>query len=135
MNSPDDDRPVLAREDAELVKRVAEIYAPPSLTASERRDFQGRVLARAGATPARPGLRLLVPIATIAAAAAMAMLWMGRPHPNDSAPISETESTQVSRIAIWEYELINPPELDDTRPQEEVEMLPDEYVAIASLLL
>jgi hypothetical protein len=134
MSSPSDERPKLAREDEGFVKRVAESYAPPPMTAAERAAFDETLLERIQRShPTRRWLTLAGVPAAVGAALAAAWLFFLSPGTEGLAP-SEGMAPALSARA-WEEELFLNGGLFEAERADESELLPEEYLAIASVLL
>jgi hypothetical protein len=134
MSSPSDDRPKLAREDEGFVKRVAESYAPPPMTAAERAAFDETLLERIQRShPTRRWLTLAGVPAAVGAALAAAWLFFLSPETEGLAP-SEGMVPALSARA-WEEELFLDDASLDAEQTDESELLPEEYVALASFFL
>jgi hypothetical protein len=147
MSSPRDERPKLAREDEDFVKRVAASYAPPPMAAAERAAFDEALLGRIrGSHPARRWLT--VAWLPAAAAVALAVVWLFSlsPGTDESAPSEEIVPALSARaweeeifLALsaraWEEELFLEDGSFESEQQDESELLPEEYIAIASVFL
>ena len=146
MSSPTDDRPKLAPEDEDFVKRVAESYAPPPMAAAERAAFDEALLERVRRS--HPARRWLMAAGLpAAAAAALAAAWLLFLSPGTDGLVPSEEMVPALSARAWEEELF----LEDASFQslesvesfqsfgreqlDESELLPDEYLAIASVFL
>ena len=136
MSAPADDRPELVREDEDFLKRVAESYAPPPMTAAERAAFDEALLGRIRrGQPARSWLTAAwLPAA---AAAALAAVWLFSPSPATDGLVPSEKIVPALTARAWEEELFlegGSFESEQEQPDES-ELLPEEYIAIASVFL
>jgi hypothetical protein len=113
--------------DEEFGKRLARGFAPEPLTPSQRVAFDEALRARLE-KKRRP--RILVP--ALAAAALVALLIYARGF--ETAPTNGGTQTAAAS-AEWEYELLYPSELTGDTESDDSELLPDDYLAIASVFL
>lgn len=133
MNDRLDDRQPLSPDEEAFVRSVADLYASPPMTASQRTRFDARLEERIrdGVMRRRPWL------AVVAAAAAAVSLLVWR------AGVDAPDGGEVARVAVSE------PALDesetvaeewilamatDSLPETD-EALPPDYLAISDLLL
>jgi hypothetical protein len=130
MNAPHDDRPGLSRDEREFVERLAEGYAPPALTAARRNAFDRELERRL----ARPRRWLAAAWLPAAAAAALAVAWLagGRPEATGPRPSPERTAPILSE-RDWESEIFWGDAAGGAQLDER-ELLPEEYLAIASVL-
>ena len=134
MSSPSDERPKLAREDEAFVKRVAASYAPPPMAAAERAAFDEALLERIRRSqPARRWLTAAGLPAAAAAAFAAAWLFFLSSGTDGLAPSEEIVPALSARA--WEEELFLEGGSFEAEQPDESELLPDEYIAIASVFL
>jgi hypothetical protein len=128
----------LGPEERELVERVAESYAPRAWTPAERSAFDARLESR---LEGRARIRLLWPAlgaATVAVAAAA--LWLARPAELEPAgsgsPVVaqrlETDTPGSLDELLLTYESFYG---DEEAGALDTRALPEDYVAIAALLL
>ena len=129
MTARDDERPSLEREEQEFVNRLAASYAPPLRTPARRAAWDAALWARLEGLERRRRWWLWVPPA-LAGAAVAAWLWLALPVPFQPEP----GRTQPSALA-WEDELFLASALGQFAEPEDVEFLPDEYLAMASAFL
>jgi hypothetical protein len=121
----EDDRPALGPEDETLVRRVADAYRAPAMSAPARRAFDARLderLARRRSPRLRPWL-------VLAPAAAVALTWLvlaraplERTHP-DAAAVAAADDSDLEATLV----AANDSDSDDA--------LPDDYEAIATFFL
>lgn len=131
MTSTRDERPRLERGDEELVERLAAEYAPPPLSAAQRVAFDEAIRARIE----RPRWRRLLAPAFVAAAAAAALVWLAPSDSTDPIRPPEQEDSGVVFASSWEDELFLSSDVSASEDRLESETLPDDYLAIASLLM
>ena len=112
----------LDREDRAFVERLAANWAPAPATPAQRAAFDGALAARL-----ERRRRLWVP--ALATAAAAAALWLFVAPSQGPAP-SSPDAT-----AAWEYELFFSSDLSPASDRDDSELLPEDYAAIASLIL
>ncbi len=120
----DAERPPIDLADEDFVDRLAAHYAPSPLTPAKRAAFDEALRARIE----RPGRkRLLVPALATAALAAFAWVTFSfRPGGGESNPVV---------ASVWESELFLSSDLSPSGDRDDSEVLPDDYLAIASLFL
>ena len=123
MSHHDDDRDLLAPADAELVRRIAEVYAPAPMTASRRAAFDAELETRL----ARDRWRFAPWAAAFVTAGAAALLVMTRLAPTPALPVA---SLPADASSDEEYVLA----LAGGSADEFESSLPTDYQAIASLL-
>jgi hypothetical protein len=134
MSSQSDERSKLSREDEDFVERVAASYAPPPMTAAERAAFDAALLERIGQSrPARRWLAAAGLPAAAAAALAAAWLFLFSPGTGGLAPLEESAPALSARA--WEEELFLEGVFFEAEQPDESELLPEEYIAIASAFL
>ena len=120
----DNERPLLDPEDKDFVDRLAAHYAPPPLSSAKRVAFDEALRARTE-RPQRRGL--LVP--ALATAAVAALVWV-----SFSLRLGGDESHLVV-ASVWEDELFLSSDVSPLDDRDDSEVLPDDYLAIASLFL
>jgi hypothetical protein len=134
MSSPTDGRPKLAREDEDFVKRVAESYAPPPLAAARRAAFDEALLGRIRRS--HPARRWLTAAGLPAAAAVgLAAVWLFSLSPGTDGLVPSEESAPALSARAWEEELFLEGVFFESEQPDESELLPEEYIAIASAFL
>jgi hypothetical protein len=134
MSSPSDERPKLAREEEDFVKRVAASYAPPPMTATERAAFDEALLGRIRRS--QPARRWLVAAWLPAAAAvALTVVWLFSGWPGSDEFVPSDEDVPALSARAWEEELFLEDGSFESEQTDESELLPEEYIAIASILL
>jgi hypothetical protein len=117
----------LDREDRDFVERLAAHWAPPPATPAQRAAFDEALRARLG-----PRRRRWLWTPALAAAAAAAALWLyAAPSPRP-APLTPGASAAA---AAWEDEILLSGDRSPAGDRDESELLPDDYAAIASLIL
>ncbi len=136
MSSTKEDRTDLSRDEAEFVGRLAANFAPAPMSPSRRVAFDEALRARLG----RRGRRaVLVPaFATVAIVAMVALLiFSGRFEPvaMDGGMEPGAVVAEASAAAQWEVELLYLRELTPPEERDDSELLPDDYLAIASVFL
>ena len=134
MSSPNDERPKLAQEEADFVRRVAEGYVPPPMAASERAAFDEALLRRIRRSrPARHWLAAAwLPAA---AAAALAAVWLFSPSPGTDGLAPSGKAVTALSARAWEEELFLEDGSFESEQPEDSDLLPEEYIAIASVFL
>jgi anti-sigma factor RsiW len=132
MTHENDAERELSREDADFVDRLRQRHAPEPMPAGRRAVFLNELSERLATRPRR---RALIG-ALLAPAAALVLAWLylsGSPAPFlDDGPATVVAEAEDAR---WAYEVLYPPELNDTEDLEDSQMLPDDYLAIGSELL
>jgi len=128
----DDGPAALGPGEREWVESLAAAYRPAPMTERERTSFERRVLR---ATDQRSSSRSRTTGALMLCASAAAAIWLALPSSRlDTSEIS-VQPTEVSRIQNWEYNVLNPRELEPDTNSDHSEMLPAEYAAIESAFL
>lgn len=135
MTSNPDERRDLSGEDQQFVERLASHFAPPLMTVAQRVAFDKALDTRLAM---RQRQKMFVPaFATVAVAAAV--VWLSVSGLFTSLPAGggkpETLVAEARTEAQWEYELLSLNAPIDSAPQDEPELLPDDYRAIASVFL
>jgi len=127
-----DDTPPLAFEEREFVERLAEHYSPPPMTTAERVGFdeslQTRLVRR------RPGpLKSLAVAATVAALGVWFVLHYGS-EPDRTGPKGPQALREIAgrRETVGDALLVLA--LEEPNSLDGNEELPEEYVAISTLL-
>lgn len=134
MSSPTDDRPKLAREEQDFVERVAASYAPPPMSAAERAAFDESLSERIQRS--RPARRWLAAAwLPAAAAAAVAGVWLLSARPETDGLVPSGEAVSALSARAWEEEIFFDAGLFESEQTDESELLPEEYLAIASVFL
>jgi hypothetical protein len=145
MTPNDDDRPELSSEDARLVRRIAEVWAPPEPTAARGTRFDARLAERLARK--RSPQRALVLAAALGALALVVLVRVGggpgtsegtdgtrAPAPGiASAPAlapAESATAEETLIALASDHALASAVTGSDRD----EALPEDYQAIASLL-
>ena len=131
MTSPRDERAPRDGGEREFVDRLAAEYAPPPMTAAERLAFDEAIRARLERPRRRP---LLIPAAAAAAAAA-ALIWLALSDSTGPIRLPGEEESGKEFAGSWEDQLFLSSELSAWEDRLESEILPEDYLAIASLLL
>lgn len=125
----DNERPLLDQDDKGFVDRLAAHYAPPSSTPAKRVAFDEALRARIE-RPQR--CRLLVP--ALATAAVATLVWVTFPPSVGPLRQGGDESNPVV-ASVWEDELFLSSDVSPLDDRDDSEVLPDDYLAIASLFL
>ena len=159
MKSDRDDEIRLSPDDARFVEKLAETYAPERLTAEERIAFNAALEARL--QERRRSARLVPALAGAVAAAAAAWLLLPGATPPPSEPratavvagadasvpleagamaAGATEAGAALELGAfdavdWELELLDSDTLLDDDEGSAEDLLPDDYLAIASVFL
>ena len=134
MSSASDERPKLEREDEEFVKRVAASYAPPRMSAARRAAFDEALSRRM--RRGQPARRWLAAASLPAAAAAtLAVVWLFSGWPGTDGLVPTEEAVSVLSSRAWEEELFLDGGFSEAEQTDESELLPEEYIAIASAFL
>lgn len=133
MRDRDDDRQPLSHDEEAFVRSVADLYAPPPMTASQHTRFHARLEERIrdGVVRRRPWFAVVA-----AAAAAMSLLvWRAGVDVPDGGEVARA---RVSEPALDESETASEEWIlamaTDSLPETD-EALPPDYVAISDLLL
>lgn len=123
----------LSREDVAFIERLRANHELAPMPPARKAAFLRGVNER---RKTRPRWRAAVP-ALVVPAAALAAAWLylsgaGAPPVIDSpsAPAAGAEAD-----LRWALEVLYPPELDNAEETEDLEMLPEDYLAIGSELL
>jgi hypothetical protein len=134
MSSPNDDRPKLTPEDQEFVERVAASYAPPPMAAAERAAFDEALFGR---VRRKHATRRWLTLAWLpaAAAAGLAAVWLFSGWPGSEGPAPSQEIAPALSARAWEEELFLDTGLFESEQPDDSELLPEEYLAIASTFL
>jgi hypothetical protein len=134
MTSSHDDRPRLDREEEAFVARVAQSYAPPPLSASQRAALDDALSARLQRPPRRG---LFVPV--LAAAAVAGLLLLTFSPSLDLLRGTRGEDTVVASntvvASVWEAELFLSSDVSASEGRDEGEGLPEDYLAIERIFL
>jgi hypothetical protein len=128
----DDGRP-LSRDDEAFVRNVADLYAPPPMTASQRTRFDARLEERIG--DRAPRRRPWFAVAASAAAALSLLIWrttIEAPVGDEVAQVGVSEPTVVETDASGD-EWILAMATDSLTDSDD--SLPPDYLAISDLLL
>jgi len=131
MSSSNDERRTLSRDDSRFVKSLAEGYAPEPMTPAQQVAFDEALRERIEGRSSRwrPMAALSIPAV---AAAALAALWLVS---GDARLGSAPSRAPTITAEAWEAALLSPDDVVDADASEGDEMLPDEYLAIASAFL
>ena len=131
MSSPSDERPKLAREDEDFVKRVAASYAPPPMAAARRAAFDEALSRRL--RRGQPARRWLT--AAWLPAAALAAVWLFSLSLGTDGLVPSERIVPALSARAWEEELFLEGDSFEAEQPDESELLPEEYIAIASIFL
>ena len=134
MSSPSDDDPKLAREDEDFVERVAASYAPPPMAAAERAAFDEALLARTRRSHSARRWLVAAGLPT-AATAALAAVWLFSLSPGTEGLVPSEKIVPALSARAWEEELFLEGGSFESEQPDESELLPEEYIAIASVFL
>ena len=134
MSSASDEHPKLSREDEDFVKRVAANYVPPSLGAAERAAFDEALLGRIRRSHAARRWLTLAWLPA-AAAAGLAAVWLFSGWPGGDGLVASREIAPALSAGAWEEELFLDSGFFEAEQPDESELLPEEYIAIASVFL
>jgi len=119
-------------EDAQFVATLTAHYSPEPMSEAGRRDFD-RSLASRLAAPNRTWRATPIVAATAVAAA---LAWIAAPALfSDPPPLAEFDRAEAFAAAEWESQLFDTVGFDDSEGIDQLEDLPDDYAAIAGLLL
>jgi hypothetical protein len=134
----DAERPTLDERDVRLIARMREEWAPEPLTAAGRTAFDARLQERIEAARRRRWWPALGASLATASLAALLVLRAQPPAPSP-AELAERGAT-AERLAAtdepaWIDELLYATVDDDDAQELDDAGLPDEYVAIAAVLL
>jgi len=117
----DRDASKLSTGDAEFVRRVAGVYAPPPETAASRARFDARLAARLDGVPGRSRRGLPALAAAAVVALAIALAWVATRQPAAPAMAGSGGGEVILALALAPA---GDPDAD----------LPDDYRAISELL-
>ena len=120
----DNERAPLDPEDKDFVDRLAAHYRPPPLTSAKRVAFDEALRARIE-RPQRRGF--FVP--ALATAAMAALVWV------TFSPRLEGDESNPGVASVWGNELFLSSDVSPLDDRDDSEVLPDDYLAIASLFL
>ena len=133
MSDRRDDRQPLAPDEEAFVRSVADRYAAPPMTASQRTRFDARLEERIRDAAARR--RVWLPVAAVAAAAVSLLVWRAgieAPESGEVAPVAESEpALDESEIGAEDWLLA----METGSLPATDEALPADYLAISDLLL
>ncbi len=124
MSRSRDEATRLGADDAALVERLREGYGPETLSPARRAAFDSALRKRLE-RPARPVWTLPV----TATAIAIALVWLALPG---NAPDESSVAARAASLAAWEAEVLFPEELGATEISDDEQMLPADYLALAS---
>jgi hypothetical protein len=133
MTDPRDERPQQGGAEEELVERLASVYAPAPMTAAERVAFDEAIRARIERPERRP-MRIPI-IGAAAATAAAALVWFVLTESGGPIGSPGGEESGVAVAVSWEDELFLSSDLGASEDRDESEILPDDYLAIASVFV
>jgi hypothetical protein len=126
----------LEDQEAEFVRRIAQASAPPELTPSKRAAIDAKLWAR---VENRRRFGFLTPALATSAVAVVVIAVVRVTGMEETrvaslpSPVQKTIATDSGRTpATWEYSLLFEPAINDGTDGEQ---LPEEYRAIADLLL
>ncbi len=122
------------RDDRAFVESLAKHYAPPPMSAARRDAFDAAVGARIARRRQmlRPVPILAMAVVVVAWFAVPAAWRGGSGRPGEVGELTSGESGDVAR---WEAELCFAREIDAAEAGDGSEQLPDDYLAIASLIV
>jgi hypothetical protein len=130
MTHPRDERPPQGGAEEEFAERLAAVYAPAPMTAAERVAFDEAIRARIERPERRP---VVIPmIGAAAATAAAALVWFVLTQPDGPIGSPGGEASGVAVAGYWEDQLFLSSDLGASEDRDESEILPDDYLAIAS---
>lgn len=136
MKERPDERPLLSAGEEEFIGRIAEGFAPPKLSAARRAALDSELRDRIGEPHgpgfARPALAFASVVAGIGVV--MALLW-GEFEPVGEGPRAGLIAAESPSAAAWERDLFDPESFGDGDAGSDLEGLPDDYAAIAGMLL
>jgi hypothetical protein len=135
MKEKTDEQPLLSTEDEAFVGRVAEQYAPPSLSAARRAALDTELRGRV-ASPNRIGFERPAFASVLVALALGGVLALGvfeSKPPEDSRPAVRLADSPS--VEAWERGLFDPEFFDDVDAGSDLDELPDDYAAIAGIFL
>jgi hypothetical protein len=127
MSHRDQENPVLDREEQAFVERLAASWAPPPTTPARRAAFDEGLRAR---LERRRRPWLVVP--ALATAAAAALIWFSV-TPSLGPTVPRGDESVVA--GAWDAELFLSSDVSPSEDRDGAEGLPDDYEAIASLIL
>jgi hypothetical protein len=118
--------PGLSGEEERFVEQLREQYVPDPMTPARRAAFDESLRTRREGRGWRTGT--WAPLAAAAAALVLAVWLVTSPRVDDDVPTAEVADE-------WAYALLISTEFEDTRTGAGSETLPEDYLAIESLLL
>ena len=132
MNRERSDGTGLAPYERAIVRRVADLYAPPPLSAARRMRFDARLAERLAASAPRGRLLLATSLAAAAIALAAAWdFWMLSPRGSEDVEVGSASSTPLE-VAAQDDDAI----LAMVGPIANADdALPEDYRAISDLLI
>jgi hypothetical protein len=133
MKRPPEERVDLAPEEREFVEHLAASFRPAPLAASERAAFDAALAERIARRRVRRR-RLALAWIPAAAAAALAGVWLGTGEPLAPSGTSQPRSALFPAQA-WEEEVLLLDAALDSEAEADLQVLPEEYLAIASAML
>jgi len=128
-----EDNTELSAADRRLVERLRTEYVPEPMTPAEQSAFNRRLWARIERPRRRGGW-----IAGLTAAAVAMAAWLALPSALDPVTRSHERvaaATTANEAAAWRYAVLGEAETETTVEAEDDEMLPDDYMVIASVFL
>jgi hypothetical protein len=131
MTSTRDERPRLEHGEEGFVESLTAEYAPSPMSAAQRAAFDETLRARLE----RPRRRWLLAPAFAGATAAAALIWLAVAGPTGPVGIPGGEGSGREIAGSWEDELFLSSEVSGSEDRVESGALPDDYLAIASLLI
>jgi hypothetical protein len=131
MTSTRDGRPRLEHPEEEFVERLAAEFAPPPMSAEQRIAFDEALRERLE----RPRRRRLLAPAFAAAATAAALIWLAIAGPTAPLRIPGDGEPEQRFASAWEDELFLSSEVSTSEDRVESGTLPEDYLAIAALLV
>jgi hypothetical protein len=136
---------VLSPEEKDFIHRVADLYAPPPLTPTQRTAFD-RTLEKRLSRGARASF--LRPAAVLATACVAVLVWLtmhrqsvflpsGEPSPEATIVAQEDAAAGTEETTLLTYAYYNPEfygEESEEDSEDDEQFLPDEYEALAIAL-
>jgi len=122
----DDER--IGREDAALVERMREGFGPAPLDPARAAAFDARLRERIEAPTRRPWAW-----AALTAATAAALAWAVLPGaPVAPEPVETAGAERLMETLAWEQEVLFGDAFDEPFADEDGDLLPPDYLALAS---
>jgi hypothetical protein len=135
MHPKDPDRPALERDDARLVARVQDAWAPEPLTSARRAAFDAGLQERIERRQRRLGLWPALGAGLVAASIAALVLVREETAVAPTTTVVAAADARVGTATAWAADVLYASGQDDEEREADDDGLPDEYAAIAGVFL